>query len=229
MEDYFSCYETVNLNEIKVFGSYDRDTNLPQSVDFNTDVDIMLVMDNDGCTPQTYLNRVRRAVEARYSTSEIKQSSPTIVLQMQHVKFEIIPAIKESSLYKIKNGDDDWMYTFCMSDFSNLTDANNANSYMIKPTIRLVKYWNVSKNNKAINSYELEKRIVSYYSIPRYHGYDTKRYLLTGLKQLQSLLMYDFQRDRLDKAIAKVQEAIDDEPKYQYVPYDEMKEVIEEL
>ena len=58
--DYFSKYESVDLKEIKVFGSYQRDTNLPQSVDYGTDVDIMLVMDNDGATPQTYLDRVRK-------------------------------------------------------------------------------------------------------------------------------------------------------------------------
>lgn len=41
--------------------------------------------------------------------------------------------------------------------------------------------------------------------------------------------MYEFQRDCMDKEIAKVQEAIDDEPNYQHIPYDELKEVIEEL
>ena len=95
MRDYFSKNESVNLKEIKVFGSYQRDTNLPQSVDYGTDVDIMLVMDNDGSTPQTYLDRVRRGVEAKYSTSQIRQSSPTVVLQMLHIKFEITPAIMD--------------------------------------------------------------------------------------------------------------------------------------
>ena len=36
MRDYFSKNESVNLKEIKVFGSYQRDTNLPQSVDYGT-------------------------------------------------------------------------------------------------------------------------------------------------------------------------------------------------
>lgn len=64
MKDYFSSHESVNLKEIKIFGSYDRDTDLPQSIDYDTDVDIMLVMNDDGCSPQTYLDRVRRAVDA---------------------------------------------------------------------------------------------------------------------------------------------------------------------
>lgn len=226
MKDYFKYNESVNLTEIKVFGSYDRDTNLPQSVDYKTDVDIMLVMEDDGCMPQTYLDRVRRAVEAKYSTSYIKQSSPTIVLQMQHIKFEITPAIRELGIYKIKNGGDGWMYTYCLTDFSSLTKANQANNYMIKPAIRLIKYWNAKKNYKAISSYELERKIVAYYSIDRCQDYDMKRYLLNGLKQLQSIPMFDFQRDRVVKAIIAVQEAINDESNYQLLSYKEMKEVI---
>ena len=88
---------------------------------------------------------------------------------------------------------------------------------------------NVKKNYKAISSYELEKRIVGYYSIDRYQGYNTKQYLLSGLNQLQTISMYDFQRERLNSAIAKVQEAIDDEPKYQTLSLEEMKEIIAEL
>ena len=52
---------------------------------------------------------------------------------------------------------------------------------------------------------------------------------MIGLKQLESIKMYDFQKERLKKAIAKVKEAIDDEPNYDFVPYDEIKEVITEI
>lgn len=229
MKDYFRYHEAVNLKEIKVFGSYDRDTNIPQYVDYGTDVDIMLVMDDDGCTPQTYLDRVRRAVEAKYSTSEIKQSSPTIVLQMLHIKFEITPAIIKYYTHYIKKSESEWMPTYCYADLSYITEANKENYFMIKPVLRLVKYWNVSKNYKSFSSYRIEQLIVSHYSICQYQGYDTKQYLLTGLQQIKSLVTYDSQRERLEKAIAKVQEAIDDEPIYQTVPYEEIKEVIAEL
>ena len=100
---------------------------------------------------------------------------------------------------------------------------------MIKPVLRLIKYWNVDKNYKGFSSYRIEQQIVAYYSTCRYYGYDTKQYLLAGLKQLNSLVVTSFQRERLDKAISKVQEAINDEPKYLQIPYDEMKEVIAEL
>lgn len=229
MEDYFSRYESVSLKEIKIFGSYQRDTNLPQSIDYKTDVDIMLVMNNDGATPQTYLDRVRRAVENKYSTSQIKQSSPTIVLDMMHIKFEITPAIKENGVYKIKNSDNQWMYTYCATDLSNLSESNRNNYYMVKPVIRLLKYWNVDKNYKSFSSYELEKVIVNYYQSYQYQGYDLKGYLLTGLKCLYSLVKYNYQKEQLDKAIHNVQEAINDEKKYPSYALKEIKEVIGEL
>lgn len=229
MRDYFSCHEVVDLEEVKIFGSYQRDTNLPQNVDSGTDVDIMLVMGDDGSTPQTYLDRVRRAVEAKYSTSEIKQSSPTIVLQMQHIKFEITPAIHSDGLYRIKNNQNQWMYTFCATDLSNLTDANKNNCYMVKRAIRLVKYWNCSKNYKAFSSYQIEQEIVNHYITTQFQGYNTKEYLLSSLKAIRGLAVYEYQRERINKAISNTEEAIGDEEKYPSIALDEIKRVIGEL
>ena len=229
MRDYFSKNESVNLKEIKIFGSYQRDTNLPQSVDYGTDVDIMLVMDNDGATPQTYLDRVKRGVEAKYATSQIRQSSPTVVLQMSHIKFEITPAIMDGGVYRIKNNPNEWMYTFCATDFNNLTTANKNNHYLIKPLLRLLKYWNVSGKYKMFSSYELEKIIVNYYQLSRYQGYDLKRYLLTGMNELYKLATYNYQKESLNKAISNIKEAIKDEEKYPSCAMSEIKEVIGEM
>lgn len=229
MESYFFWNEAVNLKEIKVFGSYARETDLPRAIDSGTDVDIMLVMDDDGATPQTYLDRVRRAVEAKYSTSDIKQSSPTIVLQMNHIKFEITPAIQSYSQYKIKGQWGGWMYTNCLTDFVNLKTANINNYCKIKPVIRLVKYWNKTRNGRGFASYQIEKNIVDYYQSNRYQEYDTKRYLLTALQCLRSLPIYEFQRKTLESAISNVQEAINDEEQFPTSAMSELKKVIGEL
>ena len=229
MENYFFLHETVNLKEIKVFGSYARDTDLPQAIDSGTDVDIMLVMDDDGSTPQTYLDRVRRAVEAKYSTSDIKQSSPTIVLQMNHIKFEITPAINFYSEYKIKNPWGGWICTNCLTDFNNLTTANTNNCYKIKPVIRLVKYWNKTRNSRGFASYQIERNIVDHYQSNRYQGYETKKYLLTALQSLRPLSIHDYQCKNLESAISNVQEAINDEDRWPGVAMNELKRVIGEL
>lgn len=210
MIDYFREHESVDLIDVKIFGSYKRDTNLTSYADPDTDVDIMLVLEDDCSTPQTYLDRVRRAVEAKYSTSEIKQSSPTIVLQMQHIKFEITPAIYSNFFkqYKIKGAQNGWIYTDCTSDLSNISTANRNNYYKIKPVIRLVKYWNVTKNRKSFSSYQIEQQIVNHYLFDRCQFYNTKEYLYNCLCLIRVLAIYDDQKRRLERDIEVVRQAL---------------------
>jgi len=53
---------------------------------------IFNIYDGQG-KPQTYLDRLRELAEVKYSTSEISQSNPTIVLALNHIKFELVPAV----------------------------------------------------------------------------------------------------------------------------------------
>lgn len=143
------------------FGSSTRGTILPRSMDENSDIDYMVIFKDDGSKPQTYLNRLKRFVETYYSRSEIYQSSPTIVLELNHIKFEIVPAKEVWGQKYIPDGSGDWMATN-PNDFNNtLTDKNKNNGNLIKPTIRLAKYWN-AKNGYVYSSYLFEKRIVGF-------------------------------------------------------------------
>ena len=146
-----------------VFGSYSRGTILPRGMDENSDVDHMVVFSDASARPQTYLNRLRRFVEAYYSRSEIRQSNPTIVLSLNHIKFELVPAINhwlsglqipaKASAYE------DWIETDPMGFNRKLTNANQANANLIKPLVRVMKYWN-AKNDYPFESYSLEQDIV---------------------------------------------------------------------
>lgn len=130
-------------------------------MDENSDIDYMVIFKDDGSKPQTYLNRLKRFVETYYSRSEIYQSSPTIVLELNHIKFEIVPAKEVWGQKYIPDGSGDWMATN-PNDFNNtLTDKNKNNGNLIKPTIRLAKYWN-AKNGYVYSSYLFEKRIVGF-------------------------------------------------------------------
>ena len=91
LESYFGA----NIEEKFKFGSYTRVTILPRKVDEESDVDYMVVFDNsNNYTPQTFLDRLKRFAETKYSTSEIYQLSPTIVLELNNIKFELVPAYK---------------------------------------------------------------------------------------------------------------------------------------
>lgn len=152
------------------FGSYTRGTILPRSADTESDIDYMVVFSTDETTykPQTYLNKLKRFVEKYYSRSEIHQDHPTIVLELSHIKFELVPAIKRYSwlsTYQIPSPADnflEWTDTDPASFNQKLVDANAKYNYQIKPLVRLIKYWNV-RERKPFSSYSLEKFIAEQY------------------------------------------------------------------
>lgn len=148
------------------FGSSTRGTILPRKTDSNSDIDYMIVFyTSDGQKkPQTYLDRLRRFAEQRYSTSEISQSHPTIVLSLNHIRFELVPAICNYG-YQIPSPASSW-FDWMPTDPSGINDAlqkkNIENNYQIKPLVRLIKYWN-SRKGHPFSSFEIEQDIIGKY------------------------------------------------------------------
>ena len=156
------------------FGSQTRGTILPRAMDQRSDIDYMIVFADGGYTPQTYLDRLRRFVDTYYPSSSIKQSSPTIVLELNHIKFDLVPALRGylEGIYKIPNGTALWQDTNPNDFNSTLTAKNNSELYLIKPTIRLAKFWN-ARNNYVYESFSFEKWIVdqTYFGIINQRDY----------------------------------------------------------
>ncbi len=139
------------------FGSSTRGTILPRWMDEGSDIDYMVVFSDNNATPQTYLNRLRTFVEKRYGSSEIYQSSPTIVLELNHIKFDLVPATATwLGELQIPNGSGGWMTTN-PNDFNATLEAKNKDhKSLIKPTIRLFKYWNAT-SGFPFESFMMEK------------------------------------------------------------------------
>lgn len=158
-----------NIKTQLQFGSSTRKTILPRIMDANSDIDYMVVFNDTRYKPPTYLNQLRRFSNTYYPSSSIYQSQPTLVLELQHIKFEIVPAIENSwwgSSYQIPAPSanfDDWMDTEPNSFNQKLTSTNTSFQSKIKPVIRLVKYWN-SQNGFPFNSYCLEGEIVDIFN-----------------------------------------------------------------
>ncbi|MBT9548923.1 MAG: nucleotidyltransferase domain-containing protein [Candidatus Sericytochromatia bacterium] len=151
------------------FGSYTRGTILPRSMDEHSDIDYIVIFNDSQYRPQTYLNYLATFAINRYQSSEIKQSHPTIVLSLNHIKFELVPAIEQWNQIKIpsKNTYDQWIETNPNDFNSTLTNVNSRHNSLIKPLARIMKYWNASKDY-IFESYLLEKNIAStgFYSLP---------------------------------------------------------------
>ena len=157
-------FKTKIIRQV-IFGSYRRGTILPRSMDANSDVDYMIVFDDDSNRSQTYLNQLRRFVELYYSRSEISQSNPTIVLSLNHIRFELVPAIDhwlDGLRIPAKASDyQDWISTDPIGFNQELINANRSYSNQIKPLVRVLKYWN-AKNHYPFESYSLEQDIVQH-------------------------------------------------------------------
>lgn len=161
-------YFGTDVKEHFQFGSYTRDTILPRKYDDKSDVDYMVIFKNpNNYKPQTLLGWLKDFAEKKYSTSEIYQSYPTMVLELSHIKFELVPAIKDVwgtiSIPSPSSSYSDWMTTDPNGFNTSLINANTNNSYKIKPLIRLMKYWNVQKASRGYSSFSLEKWIVDNY------------------------------------------------------------------
>ena len=145
------------------FGSSTRGTILPRLIDEQSDVDFMIVFSDATFTTATYLNRLRSFVEKHYSASNIYQSHPTIVLELNHIKFDLVPAT-EGFLYglQIPGKDGTWIGTNPNDFNEKLEQKNVKHNHQIKPAIRLLKIWNAS-HGFPFDSYRLEQQICNMY------------------------------------------------------------------
>lgn len=145
------------------FGSYQRETILPRWADPDSDVDFMIVFKNPyNYQPQTFLNWLRSFAESKYPLSYNRQSFPTVALELQHIRFELVPAVKPWG-YMIPTKDSyysSWQNTDPLTLKSRVTTANTFNGY-VRPLIRIMKYWNAI-NGKPFASYELELKIANH-------------------------------------------------------------------
>jgi len=152
----------AEIQEQFVFGSYRRKTILPRSMDPNADVDLMVVFADSSLQPQTYLDRLKRFVDKRYPNTLIRQDHPAIRLELNHIRFELVPAIKSWGTLRIPAKSSsyiDWIKTDPNDFIIGLTKKNREHNNRIKPLVRLVKYWNAS-NGYPFESFWLEKEIV---------------------------------------------------------------------
>ncbi len=197
LQTRLNSYFGTGLTSHFRFGSSTRGTILPRKMDSHSDIDYMIVFAEGGYTPQTYLNRLRKFVDTYYSSSDVKQSSPTIVLELNHIKFDLVPALASAwGGYQIPKGGDAWQITNPNDFNTSLTAKNTANHYLIKPTIRLMKYWN-AKNSFVFDSYALEKWVVDqhYFFIS-----NQRDYLLETFEKLTVPTATQWGKERVERA-----------------------------
>ena len=144
-------------------GSYKRRTIIRPM----NDVDIFVILNySPGAfgnpSPQTILNRLKRDLSTTYPNTNIKQDKPCIVLEFNHCKFELTPAIEGytwgGSYYEIPNTTNiNYWQRIDSPDVlgEQLTRANQRNPLLI-PLIKMMKKCKVNNKLKSPRSFEME-------------------------------------------------------------------------
>jgi sensor histidine kinase YesM len=202
LSERIGTYFGPNVATHFTFGSYTRGTILPRKADQYSDIDYMIFFNNNaGYKPQTFLNQLRRFAEYYYSSSEISQSHPTMVLQLQHIIFELVPATKDClgtlRIPSRSNLLQDWITTDPNGFNAQLTSKNLGNANLIKPLIRLVKRWN-AMNGYPYSSFLMEKWISELFFL---FDKNIKDYLVTVFMNLSySWSTSQTTKDKVDRA-----------------------------
>lgn len=213
LETHLKNWDKFNsVVEYQAFGSFIRETNLPKCIDATADVDYMIVFNSIDKKPQTYLNYVKEFVDLKYSRSKRYQDHPTIALDLNNIKFEIMPAIqlfgKAYPGYNIPAPASlvlEWINTYPQKLQEDLDEADRRNGGMLRPVIRLIKYWNVL-NGKLLTSFRIEEYVINHvffgcHDLSDYF-YDAVRYLA------QAEALDDYKRQKLYSFTSAIEMAI---------------------
>lgn len=157
-----------DIDNIVEFGSYKRDTILPRKYDEHSDIDLMVLFDHARMklAPGTYRSRLVAFAEKWYFRSDVYRTTPTVTLQPDHIKYDLVPAYEETGYWSVNKttyipqNDSSWMITDPNGFNAELTRVNTAYGSNIKKVIRLLKAWN-AKVSYPIPSFELEKEIAA--------------------------------------------------------------------
>ncbi len=179
IENRLCSYFDDKIESIETFGSFTRDTILPRKYDDNSDVDIMIVFDTENYSEKvasTYRDNLRSFADYWYKSSISKKDFPSVVIELQKLKFDLVPAIEKSSFWSgtklyIPDSDNEWIPTDPFSFSDELTEANTSYGSIVKPIIRLLKFWNGKAAGYPFPSFELEQIIADMdFSNDNYHS-----------------------------------------------------------
>jgi hypothetical protein len=147
-------------------GSYKKKTLIKPA----NDIDVFVVLSGyskDNIKPNTILDKLKNSLNPKYPQTTIKQDKPCIVIEFNHVTFELTPAIEIPNYY----GGDSNFYIPEMSKNNrwqnvenprvlekSLTKANQRLNNKLIPLIKMMKHHNKNlRMSGKLASYEIEK------------------------------------------------------------------------
>lgn len=209
--DWYFGKDKTNEHKIvkkEIFGSYSRDTMLSRKYDENSDIDFMVIFeDANEYNPQTCLNWLKDFAETYYQSSIVRQSLPTIVIELQNIKFELVPAYELWGMKNVALTQSEWQYTNPNELKDKMQDLNVKTDYRFKRMIRSIKYWNVNKNLRKYESYDLENYLTNSFTYSYSRCKNPIDYIELAFNYLKTKYIDEYVKKRIDKACSNIIEA----------------------
>jgi hypothetical protein len=162
LEERLAEHFQDQITDAFAYGSSIRGTSLPQYYSESIDIDYLVVFQNDGRTPLTYLKRLLDFAHTHYKRSLVCQSTPAVCIRMAHVSFELVPALPAFfNDYKIPTSQGEWKGANPRGLKETLSQRNQECGGMLKPAVRLAKLWNTHAGH-VFGSFDLETQATTF-------------------------------------------------------------------
>lgn len=221
LKSNIKTYFGTRVKSVTTFGSFTRGTIVPRAYDLNSDIDLLIEFnktDYPERTPETYRNNLKAFANTKYPRSISNKDLPSIMLELSNIKFDLVPSIVEegwfnSTTYIPKSGNE-WQETDPKGFNDKLTEANKSYKNVVKPIVRLLKFWNC-RANYPYASYELEQIIADmnfsgdtiesgfYYAIdnlPTSWRTESTKQKVSTLINNKNWILEHLKRENIDKA-----------------------------
>lgn len=155
----------ARLHTSVVFGSYSRGTILPRAMDPRSDVDYMVVFVDSEPTVATCLALLQDFARQKLGIANPTHDQATLHLETPLLRFELVPAISNmfGGMQIAAPGGQRgiWLDTDPQEAHDKLTEANRRHGNLIRPLVRVMKYWNALANY-PFEPFALEQKVVGF-------------------------------------------------------------------
>lgn len=168
----------LNITRTFTNGSYERDTNI-RPLD---DIDMFAVLDFEKWkneygnypNPQSVLSRMKNYLnDLNDYKDKVKQDRPCVTIELSNKSFDVLPSFEQpGGGYLIPNYDlKSWTYSYPEQLTKDLDDTHKLRNYKLKPTIKIIKYWN-REIGKLIPSYHIEEIAINIFKVNTFVNYE---------------------------------------------------------
>lgn len=152
VEEKVTAHFGFDFERCITFGEFARETSLRHTIDKESNVDLMILFQNDDYI-ENFQGMKEKVIEFIFKTfPQPEETSKELKIQMKYGCIQLVPAIvadvnSKSTLLRSSINNETWIESNPLLFDENINKKNEETAYLLKPVIRLLKYWNLTHGN----------------------------------------------------------------------------------